>query len=168
MYYKRPEYVNSDSSFYIISEGEEIKAPKDFYTSFNQSTGGIYAGIVKRKIRKVVVTRPGLYNRLYFAKKFYAQALIGRTSVNDIIYNNQTRTVDNIRQMPIGYRIGWQWDENGVVTGFEFGKMPEVELETPVEQSSLNKIFSHNPFLNYMRVTFTFTLFNGDSRYGMK
>jgi len=168
LYYKRPEYVNSDSSFYIISGSEDIKAPKDHYTSFNQSTLGIYTGIVKRKIKKAVVNSYGRNYRVYYAKKFYAQALFGRTAVDDIIYNNLSYKIDNARQMPLGYRIGWQWDENGVVTGFEFGKMPGVELNTPVKQSELNKIFSHNPFFNYLRVTFAFTLFNGDSRYGMK
>lgn len=165
LYYNRPEYINSDSSFYIISGSEEIKAPKDQFTHFNQSTFGIYAGIVNRKIKKAVVDHEGIRYGVYYSTKFYAQALIGNTSVGDIRYNNQSYIIDNASQMPIGYRIGWQWDQNGVVTGFEFGKMPGVSLETPVEQSALSKIFSHNPFLNYLRFTFHYTLFNGDKRY---
>jgi len=167
LYYNRPEYINSDSAFYIISGNENIKAPKDQFTHFNQSTFGFYAGIVNRKIKKALVKNGGVSYGVYYSTKFYAQALIGNTSIGDIVFNNQPYRIDNSVQMPLGYRIGWQWDQNGVVTGFEFGKMPGVKLETPVERSQLSKIFAHNPFLNYLRVTFHFTLFNGDKRYGM-
>jgi hypothetical protein len=52
MNYTRPKYVNSDSSAYIISGNQSIKAPKDKFTHFNQSTTGFYAGTVHRKIKK--------------------------------------------------------------------------------------------------------------------
>lgn len=167
MYYNRPEYINSDSALYIISGNENIKAPKDQFTHFNQSTLGFYAGIAKRKIKKALVKNGDVNYGVYYSTKFYAQVFIGNTSIGDIVYNNQPYKIDNAVQMPLGYRIGWQWDQNGVVTGFEFGKMPGVKLETPVEQSQLSKIFVQNPFLNYARLTIHFTLFNGDKRYGM-
>ncbi len=168
MYYNRPEYINSDSAFYIISGNENIQAPKDQYTHFNQSTIGLYTGLVIRKIKKALVKNEGVSRGVYYSTKFYAQALIGSTSIGEIVYNNKPYKIDNAVQMPIGYRIGWQWVQNGVDTGFEFGKMPGVKLETPVEQSQLSKIFVHNPFLNYLRLTVHFTLFNGDKRYGMR
>ena len=53
--YTRPKYINSDSSEYIISGNQSIKAPKDKFTHFNQGTMGFYAGIVHRKIKKAIV-----------------------------------------------------------------------------------------------------------------
>ncbi len=167
--YIRPKYVNSDSSEYIVSKGVDIKAPKDNFTHFNQSTSGLYVGIVKRKIKKVIVKADDGYNyRAFYSTKFYLHALVGTTSIDDIIIANKTYTIDNAKQNPIGYRMGWQWDQMGVITGFEFGNMPGVTLETPVAKSEIDQLFKFNPFFNYMRLTFHFAIFNNDKNYLIK
>jgi hypothetical protein len=168
MVYARPKYINSDSSQYIISGSEDIKAPQDQYTHFNQSTFGVYGGIAHRKIKKAIVKSDGWNYRVFYSTRFYAHLLVGSTTVGDIIYNGQTLPVDNAKQMPLGYRLGWQWDQMGVVSGIEFGKMPGVSLETPVEADELSKIFQNNPFLNFFRFTFHYSIFNGDKNYHMK
>lgn len=165
IFYQRPRYVNSDSSMYIISGDEDIRAPRDGFTHFNQTTLGAYAGLAKRKIRKALVNSAGLNHRVHYSVKFYAHAFVGSTAAGDIVYNNLTFTIDNANRMPFGYRIGWQWDQMGMVTGFEFGKMPGISLKTPVKQSELSKIFSNNPLLNYARITFHINIFNGDKNY---
>ncbi|TKB95562.1 hypothetical protein [Pedobacter cryophilus] len=164
----RPKYINSDSSTYIISGGQDIKASDGNFTHFSQNSNGLYAGIVHRKIKKAVVNSEKWNYRVFYSTKFYAQVLIGSTKIDDIVYNNQTYKIDNAKQEPLGYRIGWQWDQMGAVTGFEFGKMPGITLETPVQKSELDKIFKHNPYLNYVRFTFHFNIFNGDKSYAMK
>lgn len=167
--YIRPKYINSDSSEYIVSNGVDIKAPKDKFLHFNQSTSGLYIGISKRKIRKVIVKADDERNyRAFYSTKFYLHALIGTTSIDDIIINNQTFKIDNAKQNPIGYRMGWQWDQMGVITGFEFGNMPGVTLETPVVKSEIDQIFKFNPFFNYMRFTIHFSIFNNDKNYYIK
>jgi hypothetical protein len=163
--YIRPKYVNSDSSEYIISGNQNIKAPQDKFTSFNLNTVGIYVGLVHRKIKKPLVTTGGTRYRTFHSTKFYAQALIGATKVGNFIYNNQSMKVDNAKQVPLGYRLGWQWDQKGVVTGFEFGKMPGVNLETPVAKGDFDKI---GDYLNYVRFTFHFNIYNGDKNYALK
>lgn len=168
MYYVRPKYINSDSSEYIISGATNIKAPKDKFIHLNQTSLGLYGGIERRKIRKAIVKSAGYNYRVFYATKFYAHLLIASTKVDQVLINNRTYNVDNAKQMPLGYRIGWQWDKMGTVTGFEFGKMPGVTLETPVEKTEIEKIFSHNPFLNYARVIFSFNLYNSDKNYHLK
>lgn len=168
MEYTRPKYINSDSSEYIISGNKNIMAPEDKFTHFNQSTFAFYGGLVHRKIKKAIVNRDNWNYRRFYSTKFYAQVLVGTTTVQDIIYNNQTCKIDNAKQVPIGYRIGWQWDQMGVVTGFEFGKMPGVELDVPVKKSQIDKIFIHNPYFNYLRFTIHFNIYNGDKKYHMK
>ncbi len=166
--YTRPKYVNSDSSEYIISNNQDLKAPKDHFLHFNQNTFGIYAGLVHRKIKKAAIVSDGTRYRKFYSTKFYMHVMIGATKVGDIIYTNNNYKVDNAKQMPIGYRLGWQWDQMGVVTGFEFGKMPGVRLDTPVEKSEIDKIFKSNPYLNYVRLTFHFNVFGGDKNYHLK
>lgn len=166
--YKRAKFVNSDSSYYIISDNQTIKAPKDYFTHFNQNTFAIYAGITSRKIKKAIVHSDGWKYRRFFARKFYAHALIGVTNVGKIIYKDETYKITNAKQQPLGYRIGWQWDEMGVVTNFEFGKMPGVQLETPVEKTQIDNIFVNNPFYNYFKLTFHFNIYGGDKNYHLK
>ena len=166
--YKRAKFVNSDSSYYIISDNQNIKAPKDNFTHFNQNTIGIYAGISSRKIKKAIVRSDGWKYRVFYARKFYAQALIGVTSVGKIMYKNETYKITNAKQQPLGYRIGWQWDEMGVVTNFEFGKMPGVQLDTPVEKTQTDNFFINNPFYNYFKLTFHFNIYGGDKNYHLK
>ena len=165
--YIRAKYINSDSSEYITSGTTDIKAPKDKFTHLNQNTIGLYVGLVHRKIKKatVAVSDEGRTYRIFYSTKFYLQMLSGVTNVGDILYNGQSYKVDNAKQIPLGYRIGWQWDQQGVVTGFEFGKMPGVILDTPVAKSDFDKI---STFLNYMRFTFHFNIYNGDINYSMK
>jgi hypothetical protein len=88
--------------------------------------------------------------------------------VDDIIYNSKTYVIDNAKKMPVGYRVGWQWDQMGVVTGFEFGKMPGVYLDVPAKKDDLSTIFSNNAFLNFFRVTFHYNIYNADRNYHMK
>lgn len=166
--YIRPKYTNSDSSYYIISDDLEIKPANGNFTHFNQSTFGAFGGVSHRKIKKAIVATDGTNYRNFRSTKFYAHALIGATSAGDIEYNGQNYKITNAKQMPIGYRIGWQWDQMGVVTGFEFGKMPGVGLETSTEKSEISKIFVQNPYLNYIRFTFQFNIFNGDRNYHIK
>lgn len=167
--YIRPKYINSDSSEYIVSNGVDKKAPNDKFTHFNQSTSGLYVGITKRKIRKVIVKADDGYNyRAFYSTKFYLHALVGTTSIDDIIINNQSFKIDNAKQNPVGYRMGWQWDQMGVTTGFEFGNMPGVTLETPIVKSEIDNLFKFNPFFNYMRLTFHFSIFNNDKNFYIK
>lgn len=168
MEYVRTKYLNSDSTEYIISGDTRIKPTGENFSHFTQSTFAIYGGLVHRKIKKAIIRTDGWSYRRFYSTKFYIQMLVGATKAGDIIYKDQTYKIDNVRQMPLGYRIGWQWDQMGVVTGFEFGKMPGVNLETPTKGSQLDKIFIHNPFFNYIRLTFHFMIYGNDKNYRLK
>lgn len=164
--YNRPKYVNSDSSEYIISGTTNLKAPDKKFLHFNQSTVGLYAGFSKHKIRKAAVTTTddGVRYRDFFSKKFYVHALIGSTNAGDITLAGKSYPITNSKKNPLGYRIGWQRHEGNSILGFEFGKMPGVYLDTPVKKSEIDKIFKSNPFLNFMRFTFHFTIYGGDRK----
>ena len=167
--YTRTKYLNSDSVEYIISSKTNIKPTGENFTHFTQSTFGMYGGLMHRKIKKAIVKTDDGYNyRRFYSTKFYIQMLVSITKASDIIYKDETYKIDNLKQIPLGYRIGWQWDEMGVVTGFEFGKMPCINLNTPAKSSQIDKLFIHNPFFNYVRFTFHFTIYNGDKNYHMK
>ncbi|MDB5119601.1 MAG: hypothetical protein JWN56_819 [Sphingobacteriales bacterium] len=166
--YSRPKYLKSDDSEYFGSVVQASTDTESKFIPFNIVTSGLYAGIVHRKIRKAIVTTNGTSYRRFYSKKFFAQFLVGSTSVKDFVYNDQTYKIANAKQVPFGYRLGWQWDNMGVVTGFEFGKLPGVTYETNVEKDELSKIFINNPFLNYARFTFHFNVFNADKNYHMK
>ncbi len=166
--YARPKYVNSDSSEYIISGGNIFLPAKDKFYHSNISTTSIFAGLTFRKIRKSVVNSGGYNYRRFYAKRFYIQLVSGLTSVGKFTYNDQSYKIDNIKQDPLGYKIGWQWDEVGVVTGFEFGKQPGITMNIPKGSEDISNIFINNPFLNYMKLTFHFDLWNTDKNYHQK
>ncbi len=168
MNYIRPKYLMNDPSEYIISGNQSLEVPPEKAMHFNQSTLGIYAGLSHRSIKKAIINSGGWNYRIFYSTRFYAQALIGATSAQDIMYNNISYKIDNAKQNTFGYRLGWQWDQLGVITGFEFGKMPGISLETPVLQSELLSIFKDNPYLNYVRFTFHFSIFNSDKNYHLK
>jgi len=167
--YIRPKYVNSDSSEYIVSNNISYKAPDEHFLHFNQSSTILFAGFTHRKIKKALVKSEGTVYRRFYSTKFYIDALVGATKVQDFtLAGSPTMNIDNAKQAPLGYRIGWQWDQMGVITGFEFGKMPGVNLETPVEKGEIEKIFKSNPYLNFVRLTFHFSIFNNDKNYKLK
>ena len=165
--YSRPKYLKTDDSEYLGAQVQSNTGNQSKFIPFDIVTSGFYAGIVRRKIRKAIVTTNGTRYRRFYSKKFYAQFLMGSTKVKDFAYNDQTFKIVNAKQAPFGYRLGWQWDEMGVVTGFEFGKMPGVSYESSTEKTELSKIFINNPFLNYARFTFHFNVFNADKNYHM-
>ncbi|MDB5013276.1 MAG: hypothetical protein JWQ25_1478, partial [Daejeonella sp.] len=145
--YSRPKYLKTDDSEYLGAEAQSNTGNESKFIPFNIVTSGFYAGIVHRRIRKAIVATNGTRYRRFYSKKFYAQFLMGATKVNDFVYNDQTFKIGNAKQAPFGYRLGWQWDEMGVVTGFEFGKMPGVTYKTSAEKDELSKIFINNQFL---------------------
>lgn len=166
MQYVIPHYVNGTDSAYILSGAEKIYAPGENYFHFNLNTFGGYAGITKRKIRKAAVISDGWRYKRFYSTRFYVHMLIGASAAGDVIYNNRTYTVDNLEQFPLGYRIGWQWDEMGAITGLELGKLPTAGLKT--NSSSTDALGKLSRYYNYFRLTFHFTIINGDKQYKLK
>ncbi len=169
MEYSRPKYISSDSSAYLIEDkNAKVEVIPGKKIHFNLHTFGFYGGLSKRKTMKAIVSSGTWHYRRYQEKKFYAHVLFGITSEGDFSYNNKTYPVYNTRQVPLGYRIGWKWDNMGAVTGFEFGKRPGTTLKKPAKTDEISRFFSDNPFINYTRLTFHFNLFNNDKNYHMK
>ena len=166
--YARPKYYSRDSSEYIISDGQNLLPPEGKSYHSNISTTSIFAGLTFRKIRKSVVNSGGYNYRRYYAKRFYIQLVSGISTAGDIILNDKSFKIDNIKQDPLGYKIGWQWDEMGVVTGFEFGKQPGITMNIPSSQEAATDLLLNNPFLNYAKLTFHFDLWNSDKNYHQK
>jgi hypothetical protein len=162
MLYNRATYISRDSSEYVISGTNHIMAPDEKFIHFNQTTQAFYAGIVRRKLKKAVINSHGKNYKRYLSNKFYLHGLFGNTVADDIIFNNISYKIDNATQIPMGYRIGWQWDQKRTEVCFEFGKMPGVYLKTPYEKKDPDLYIKDNPYLNYARLVVSFNIINGD------
>lgn len=167
MQYGRARYNNSETSNQFIANGVIVQPGVGNFTHYNQNTFAAFAGISKRRIKKAIINSNGTNYRRFYSTKFYAHILFGATSMGDVVIDAKVLAFTNAKQSTLGYRMGWQWDEMGVVTGFEFGKMPEIRLETPIVESEISQALNKNPF-NYVRFTFQFVIFNNDKNYKLK
>lgn len=167
MQYGRPRYNNSETANQLMDDGVLIEPGDGNFTHYNQNTFAAFAGISRRRVKKAIVNSGGYNYRRFYSSKFYVHVLMGATSVGDVVINEKVLNITNTKQSPLGYRIGWQWDQMGVVTGFEFGKMPEIRLETSIVESDVMQALGKNPF-NFVRFTFHFVIFNNDKNYKLK
>lgn len=145
--------AGADGDFTFESKNSNT-LPDDRIYIVNSNNSAFFAGLVFKKIRKATIHSDGWKYYRHYARRIYIDALIGGANYKDVIANGVAYSATPVKAMPIGYRIGFEWDQMGVVTGFEFGMRPGIVL-----------LF---PFYNYFNLNFSFNLFNGDKRYAMR
>lgn len=160
MQYQAPSYLMGRDSVFIQSGTSRVYPSSEYYLHSNINTFGGYAGLTWRKIKKAAVISDGWRYKRFYSTRFYIHMLFAGSKAEDILYNNITYQVDNIKQVPFGYRIGWMWDQMGTVTGLELGKIPHAAIDAGQEDDlKLTKYY------NYFRLTFHFMIINTDKQY---
>lgn len=152
MYFSSKD-TTSDANIYFENEKGKLKTTGTIYGT-NSRNISFFAGFVFKKVKKATIHSGGWKYYKHMARRFYMDALVGFTTLHDISINSGTYVAKPVRSSPIGYRIGFEWDQMGVVTGFEIGMRPGVQYLYP--------------FYNYVNLNFSFNLVNGDKRYGMR
>lgn len=142
---------------------EEINGkpiPEETSTKVFQNVAmiGGYAGLTFRKFKKAkITTKGGTYYRNR-QRIFYMDFMTAGATYGTFHYKGQSyqpkSNVDNL-----GYRMGFQWDKQGMITNWEFGKQPGPIAANASEEAQ---------YFNYMNFGFSFTLFGGDRRYAMR
>lgn len=119
---------------------------------------GGYAGVAFRKIKKARITSGGWIYYKNHQRIFYMDVMTAGGVGNAINYQNTEYKPDS-KIDALGYRMGFQWDQQGTITTWEFGKQPSPTSPKDLPMAK---------YYNYMTLGFSFTLFGGDKRYGMK
>lgn len=145
---------NSDNGDFTLTDNNGTEAPKTSAYTINSNNSAFFAGLVFKKVRKAAIHSDGWVYYRHMGSRIYLDALVGGATYRDVVANNTTYTAKAVNSSPIGYRVGFEWDQMGVVTGFEFGMRPGPQL-TAI------------PGFNYFNLNFSYNLFNGDKRYGM-
>lgn len=154
-YYNTTLFSTADTSLFTFSTSSNITPPTDVKFALNSRNSAFFAGIVFKKVRKATVHSEGWKYFRHMGRRIYIDALLGGSTIKDIYYANRTYQVERASKSPIGWRMGFEWDQMGTVTTLEFGYRP-----------GLGKSFI--PAYNYFNLSFSFNLFNGDKRYAMR
>lgn len=131
------------------------KAPTTTNYTINSNNPALFAGLVFKKVRKATIHSGGWKYYRHMARRIYMDVLLGQTSYKNVTINTTTYEVKAIQSSPVGYRLGFEWDQMGVVTGLELGYRPGVNLTAM-------------PGFNYFQLNFSFNLLNGDKQYAMR
>ncbi len=146
MVYRTP-IIGRDSQF--ISNGQYVwDKDKPLYS--NQTGTAFFVGYSGKKVRKVGVDADGYGKRKsYLSRIFFADLIMGGTVLSDVVYNGTKYDIKDTKRDNTGYRLGWEWDENGTITRFEVGKRPGYNAQSIIP-------------LNYFLLSFAFTIYGGE------
>ncbi|MFM9945099.1 MAG: hypothetical protein ACKVQB_07665 [Bacteroidia bacterium] len=108
----------------FTSNGKDLFDP-DKGIFANQTGSCFFAGYAGKKVRKVGID-VSTYGkrRTFLARTFFMDAIVGETLLSNVTYNNATYDIKDTKRDKIGYRLGWEWEENGTSIRFEVGKKP--------------------------------------------
>lgn len=156
--YNRMFFTSSDTSeignvVFTNDNGEKLKPQRATYGT-NSINNVLYAGFVFKRVIKSTVSSEGWRYYKHFSRRFYVDVLLGNTTFNKIEVNGDSYTATSSKTNPLGYRLGFEWDNMGCVMGFEFGMRPGVQYDMP--------------YYNCFNLNFSFNIINGDKRYAMK
>lgn len=144
--------------YYNVEDLTGTVGGKDGEMAFrNFAMFGGYAGIAFRKIKKARITTGGWIHYKNHQRIFYMDVMTAGGVGNAVHYQN-TEYKPDTKIDALGYRMGFQWDQQGTITTLEFGKQPSP---------SGPKDLPWAKYYNYMTLGFSFTIFGGDKRYGM-
>ncbi|UPT68855.1 MAG: hypothetical protein M0D57_09625 [Sphingobacteriales bacterium JAD_PAG50586_3] len=143
-----------DSTFTFTTKNSNT-LPDDRTYIIRSANSAFFAGLIFKKTRKATIHSDGWKYYRHYGRRIYLDAIIGGANLKDVVAAGQTYQVEAVKSSPIGYRIGFEWDQMGVVTGFEFGLRPGPQVGII-------------PGLNYFNLNFSYNLFNGDKRYAMR
>lgn len=155
--YNRPYFTGAnpnEGNLITLSQNNIDFVPNGTSYGSNMRNFGLSAGIVFKKTKKSTVHADGWNHFFHQGFRFYVDALFGITSFEDVVVNSVRYEARATDSTPIGYRLGFEWDQMGVVTRLELGSRPGVQFLYP--------------FYNYWNLNFSFNLYGGDKRYGMK
>lgn len=154
-YYNTTLFSAADTSMFTFTGNGSSTLPGDVKFAINSRNSAFFAGIVFKKVRKATIHSGGWKYFRHLGRRIYIDALLGGSTLKDINYANRTYQVEWATKSPVGWRMGFEWEQMGTVTSFEFGYRP-----------GLGKSFI--PAYNYFNLSFSFNLFNGDKRYAMR
>lgn len=147
--------TTEDPVFKLTDAKTGTPAPTSTNYTINSNNPEVFVGLVFKKIRKATIHSDGWKYYRHYGRRIYMDALFGASSYRDVVTNGNTYEVSALKSSPIGYRLGFEWDQMGVVTGFELGYRPGVN-------------YTAIPGFNYWNLNFSYNLFNGDKRYAMR
>lgn len=145
----------TEDNYFTYTSKNTTQLPDDRTYIINSNNSAFFAGLIFKKVRKATIFSDGWKYYRHYGRRIYLDALVGGASLKDITAGGQTYEVKAVESSPIGYRIGFEWDQMGVVTGFEFGMRPGPQTGII-------------PGFNYFNLNFSYNLFNGDKRYAMR
>ncbi|MCC6722339.1 MAG: hypothetical protein IT243_09055 [Bacteroidia bacterium] len=151
-------YTDADTSADKIIElsnanGKFVPNNGKIYGS-NSTNMFAFGGLVFKKIKKTTVHANGWKYYSHLARRFYIDALFGFSSLSDVTISNAKYKAKPAKSSPVGYRVGVEWDQMGVVTSIEFGMRPGVQYLTPS--------------FNYFNLNFSFNIYGTDKKYAMR
>lgn len=142
MMYRQP--VKNTNAFPFVSDGKELDSTKAFFS--NATSTCMYFGLTGRKVRKVGIDATGYGKRRnYLSRVFFADVIMGGTVLSNVEFAGVTYKIKDSEKDPLGFRIGWEWDQLGTVTRFEIGKRPGF----------VGNIFP----INYVMLSFGFSIY---------
>lgn len=121
---------------------------------FNTNSNYLFAGIVFKKVIKTTVSSDGWKYFRHMGRRIYMDALIGGSSYEKIPVGSSVYSLGSTQTSPVGYRLGFEWDQMGTVTTFEIGQRPQ-------------RYALGLPGFNYMMLSFSFNIYHGDKTYAM-
>jgi hypothetical protein len=121
---------------------------------FSTSSNYLFAGLVFKKVIKCTVNSGGWNYYRHYGRRIYLDALIGGTSFQPVQSGGNEYALATRQPSPLGYRVGFEWDQMGVVTRIEIGQRPQ-------------RYAIALPGYNYFMLGFSFNFFKGDKTYAM-
>jgi hypothetical protein len=139
--------IKNSNAFPFVSNGIEIDSTKKIFT--NATSTCFYFGYTGRKVRKAGIDAEGYgKRRAYLSRVFFADVITGATFLSDVQYAGQTWKLKDSKTDALGFRLGWEWDENGTTTRVEMGKRPGFK----------GSIFP----VNYFMLSFGFSIYGNE------
>lgn len=145
---------NTEDGLYLLETVNGMPPGNDQTFYFNTRSTYLFAGLVFKKVIKNTVNSNGWNYYKHYGRRIFMDVLFGGTSMEEITSGGNTYTLATKQTSPLGYRVGFEWDQMGVVTRFEIGQRPQrYELAIPG--------------YNYIQLSFAFNVFQGDKTYAM-
>lgn len=145
---------NTGDGLYDFKILNGVAPNQDQVFYFNTISNYIYAGLVFKKVIKSTVHSDGWKYFRHQARRIYMDMLMGGTSFDEISTGTNVYTLGTKQPGALGYRLGFEWDQQGVVTCFEIGQRPR-------------RYALGLPGYNYVLLSFSFNFYHSDKTYAM-
>ncbi len=129
MYYNNVININDKNEMLMSKDGTLVTPPLGSFFAVQSNTFGTYFGLSTRKTKHVLVDVDMFGRRRWFSDTYlFLDAIVGATSLSDVVYNGQIYDTGGTERGNLGFRFGAQIDQKNIVTRMEFGVKPNVAL----------------------------------------